>query len=170
MSREGQLSANMQVDDEASVNWGASLGEGSAQGNVFAQNQSRPDPTDLLTRERSASYSPTPRGRAKAPNTVFRRGRSPTPRPKALGANIAAITEKLKRDFDAATSQTQADLVHAAITAESGQSIAQAAFQQTVERKKEIEHLHTTVQAAMQEHAAATETSTNQRLNVLAED
>ena len=82
MSREGQLSANMQVDDEASVNWGASLGEGSAQGNVSEQNQSRPDPTDLLTRERSASYSPTPRGRAKAPNTVFRRGRSPTPRPK----------------------------------------------------------------------------------------
>ena len=29
MSCEGQLSANMQVDDEASVNWGASLGEGS---------------------------------------------------------------------------------------------------------------------------------------------
>ena len=33
MSREGQLSPNVRVDDEASVNWGASLGEGSAQGN-----------------------------------------------------------------------------------------------------------------------------------------
>ena len=77
-----------------------------------------------------------PRGGTKSPNTVFRHGRSPTPRSKALGANIAAITEKLKRDFDAATSQTQADLAHAAITAESGQSIAQAAFQQTVESKK----------------------------------
>ena len=50
MSREGQLSANMQVDDEASVNWGASLGERSAQGNVAAQSQSRPDLTDLLLR------------------------------------------------------------------------------------------------------------------------
>ena len=161
MSREGQLSANMQVDDEASVNWGASLGEGSAQGNVAAPSKSLPNLTDLSSRGRSASHSPTPRGRTKSPNTVFRRGRSPTPRSKALGANIAAITEKLKRDFDAATSQTQADLAHAAITAESGQSIAQAALQQTVERKKEIEHLHTTMQAAMQEHAAATQTSTN---------
>ena len=170
MSHEGQLSANMQVDDEASVNWGASLGEGSAQGNAAALSQSLPNLTDLSSRGRSASHSPTPRGRAKSPNTVFRRGRSLTPRSKALGANIAAITEKLKRDFDAATSQTQADLAHAAITAESGQSIAQAAFQQTVERKKEIEHLHTTMQAAMQEHAVATETSTNQRLNALAEE
>ena len=160
----------MQVDNEASVNWGASLGEGSAQGNVSVQSQSRPDPTDLLTRGRSASYSPTPRGRTKSPNTVFRHGRSPTPRSKALGANIATITEKLKRDFDAATSQTQADLAHATITAESGHSIAQATFQQTVERKKEIEHLHTTMQAAMQEHAVATETWTNQRLNALAEE
>ena len=33
----------MQVDDEASVNWSASLGEGSAQGNVAAQSQSLPD-------------------------------------------------------------------------------------------------------------------------------
>ena len=170
MSHEGQLSTNMQVDDEASVNWGASLGEGSAQGNVAAQSQSRPDLTDLLSKGRSASCSPTLRGRTKAPNTVFRRGRSPTPRQKALGAHIAEVTEKLKRDFDAATSQTQASLAHAAVTAESGQSIAQAAFQQTVERKKEIEHLHTTMQAAMQEHTVATETSTNQRLNVLAEE
>ena len=73
MSLEGQLSANMQVDDEASVNWGASLGEGSMQGNVSAQSQS-PDPTDLLSRGRSASCSPTPRGRTKSPNTVFRHG------------------------------------------------------------------------------------------------
>ena len=170
MSREGQLSANMQVDDEASVNWGVSLGEGSAQGNAAAPSQSLANLIDLSSRGRSASHSPTPRGQTKSPKTVFRRGRSPTPRSKALGANIAAITEKLKRDFDAATSQTQADLAHAAITAESGQSIAQAAFQQTVERKKEIEHLHTTMQAAMQEHAVATETSTNQRLNALAEE
>ena len=170
MSREGKLSANMQVDDEASVNWGASLGEGSAQGNVSAQSQSRPDPTDLLSRGRSASYSPTPRGRTKSPNTVFCRGRSPTPRQKALGAHIAKVTEKLKRDFDAAKSQTQASLAHAAVAAESVKSIAQAAFQQTVERKKEIEHLHTTMQAAMQEHAATTETSTNQRLNALAKE
>ena len=34
--------------------------------------------------------------------------------------------------------------------------------------KKEIEHLHATMQAAMQEQAVATETSTNQRLNALA--
>ena len=94
----------MQVDNEASVNWGASLGEGSAQGNVSTQNQSRPDPTDLLTRGGSASYSPAPRGRGKSPNTVFRHGRSPTPRSKALGANIAAITEKLKPDFHVAPS------------------------------------------------------------------
>ena len=113
------------------------------------QSQSRPDLTDLLSNGRSASYSPTPRGRTKSPNTVFHRGRSPTPRQKALGAHIAEVTEKLKRDFDAATSQTQASLAHAAVIAESGQSIAQAAFQQTVERKKEIEHLHTTMQAAM---------------------
>ena len=108
MSHEGQLSANMQVDDEASVNWGASLGEGSAQGNVAGQSQSRPDLidlTDLLSKGRSASYSPKPRGRTKSPNTVFRRGGSPTPRQKALGAHIAEVTEKLKRDFDAATSQ-----------------------------------------------------------------
>ena len=50
MSHEGQLSANMQVDDEASVNWGASLGEGSAQGNVVAQSQSSSDLTDLLSK------------------------------------------------------------------------------------------------------------------------
>ena len=87
-----------------------------------------------------------------------------------MGHILQRSQKKLKRDFDAATSQTQASLAHAAITAESGQSIAQAAFQQTVERKKEIEHLHTTMQAAMQEHAVATETSTNQRLNVLAEE
>ena len=54
MSREGQLSASMQVDDEASVNCGASLGEGSTQGNVSAQSESRPDLTDLLSRGRSA--------------------------------------------------------------------------------------------------------------------
>ena len=99
MSHEGQLNANMQVDDEASVNWGASLGEGSAQGNVAAQSQSRPDLTDLLSKGRSASYSQTPRGRTKSPNTVFHRGRSPTPRQKALGKHIAKVTEKLKRDL-----------------------------------------------------------------------
>ena len=137
MSREGQLGTNMQVDDETSVNWGPLLGEESAQGNVAAPSQSFPGSTDLSARGRSASSSPTLRGRTKAPNTVFRRGRSPTPRQKALGAHIAEVTEKLKRDFDAATSQTQASLAHAAVTAESGQSIAQAAFQQTVERKKE---------------------------------
>ena len=111
------------------MNWGAPLGEGSAQGNVSARSQSSPDPTDLLTRGRSAGLSPTPRGRTKSPNTVFRRGRSPTPCQKELGAHIAKVTEKLKRDFDAATSQTQASLAHAAVTAESRQSIAQAAFQ-----------------------------------------
>ena len=98
------------------------------------------------------------------------RGGSPTPCQKALRAHIAKITEKLKRDFDAATSQMQASLAHAAVTTESGQSIAQAAFQQTVERKKEIEHLHTTMQVAMQEYATATETTTNQRLNTLVEE
>ena len=134
--RKGQLSTNMQVDDEASVNWGASLGEGNAHGNVFTQSQPRPHPTNLLTRGHSASYSPTPRGRTKLPNTMFRRGRSPTLRSKVLGANIATITKKLKRDFDTTTSQTQADLAHAATTAEFGQSIAQAAFQQMVKRKK----------------------------------
>ena len=158
----------MQVDDEASVNWGASLGEGSTQGNVYVQSQLRPDPIDLLTKGSNASYSLTPRSQTKSPNTVFCHGRSPTPRQKALGAHIAKVTKKLKRDFDAATSQTQASLAHATITAEFGQSIAQAAFQQTVRRKKEIEHLHTTMQAAMQEHAAATETLTNQQLNLLA--
>ena len=134
------------------------------------QSQSSPDLTDLLSKGRSASYSPTPRGQTKSPNTVFHRGRSPTPRQKALGAHIAKVTQKLKRDFDAAASQTQASLAHAAVTTESGQSIAQAVFQQTVERKKEIEHLHTTMQPTMQEHAAAAETLTNQRLNVLAEE
>ena len=99
MSHEGQLSANMQFDDEASVNWGASLGEGSAQGNVAAQSQSSPDLTDLLSKGRSASYSPTPRGRTKSPNTVFRRRRSPTPRQKALGAHIAKVTEKTEARF-----------------------------------------------------------------------
>ena len=71
MSHEGQLSANMQVEDEASVDWGASLGERSAQGNVAAQSQLSPDLTDLLSKGLSASYSPTPRGRTKPPNTVF---------------------------------------------------------------------------------------------------
>ena len=160
----------MQVDDEASVNWGASLGEGSAQGNVAAPSQSFPGSTDLSARGRSASSSPTLRGRTKAPNTVFRRGRSPTPRSKTLGENIAAITEKLKRDFEATASQTQANLERAASTAESGQSISQAAFQKTVERKKEIEHLHATMQSAMQEHAAVTEISTAQRRNALTEE
>ena len=80
------------------------------------------------------------------------------------------MTKKRKRDFDVAASQTQTNLVHATITAESGQSIAQAAFQQTVERKKEIEHLHTAMQAAMQKHFAATETLTTQRLNALAKE
>ena len=55
----------------------------------------------------------------------------------------------MKRDFDATTSQTQENLAHAAVNAESGQPIAQAAFQQMVERQEEIEHLHTTMQAAM---------------------
>ena len=170
MSREGQMSANMQVDDEASVNWGASLGEGSAQGDVAVQSGLRSNQTDLLSRGRSASCSPTPGTRTKPPNTVYRRGRSPTPRQKPLGEHIAEMTEKLKRDFHASTSQTQASLAHAAITAESGQSIAQVALQENVARKKEIEQLHSTMQAAMHEHAAATETSTTQRLNVLAEE
>ena len=170
MSREGQLSTNMQVDNETSVNWGLLLGEESAQGNVVAASQSVPDLTDLSARGRSASGSPTLRGRTKAPNTVCHCGRSPTPRSKMLGENIPAITEKLKRDFGATTSQTQANLECAASTAESGQSIAQAAFQQTVERKKEIEHLHATMQSAMQEHAVATEISTAQRVNALAKE
>ena len=101
---------------------------------------------------------------------MFCRGRSSIARQKALGTHIAEVTEKLKRDFDPVTSHTQANLACAAIIAEFGQSIAQAASQQTVERKKEIEHLHTTMQATMQEHAAATETSTTQRLNALAEE
>ena len=116
MSSEGQLSANMQVDDEASVNWGALFGEGSAQGNVATPSQSRPDPTDLLSRRRSASCLPTPRGRTKSPNTVFCHGRIPTPHQKALGAHIAEVIEKLKRDLDALKSQTQAYLAHVAIT------------------------------------------------------
>ena len=145
MSREGQMSANMQVDDEASVNWGASLGEGSAQGDVATQSGLRPDRTHLLSRGRSASCSPTPGARTKPPNTVYRRGRSPTPCQKPLGQHIAEMTEKLKRDFHASTSQTQASLAHAAITAESGQSISQAALQENVARKKEIEHLHSTM-------------------------
>ena len=84
-----------------------------------------------------------------SPNTVFHRGRSPTPRPKALGEHVAALTEKLKRDFKASTSQTQANLACATSRAEFGQSIAQTACDQTVERKKEIEHLHATMQATM---------------------
>ena len=74
MLHEGRLSANMQVDNEASVNWGASLGEGNAQGNVAAHSQSSPDLTDLLSKGRSASYSPTPRGQTESPNTVFHHG------------------------------------------------------------------------------------------------
>ena len=74
MSREGQLSTNMQVDDEASVNWGPLLGEENAQDNVAAPSQTRPGPTEYFSRGRSASHSPTPRGRKKSPNTVFRRG------------------------------------------------------------------------------------------------
>lgn len=50
------------------------------------------------------------------------------PCPKALGAHIAEVTEKLKHDFDAATSKTKANSVHDAIIGKSGQSIAQAAF------------------------------------------
>ena len=53
-----------------------------------------------------------------------------------LGENIVVLTGKLKRDFEATTSQTQANLAHATSTAESGQSIAQATFEQIVERKK----------------------------------
>ena len=70
MSHEGQLSANMQVDDEIDVNWGTSLGEGSAQGIVVAQGQSHLDLADLLLRELSASCSPTPKGQTKSPNTA----------------------------------------------------------------------------------------------------
>ena len=114
------MNASIQVNDEASVNWGVSLGERSAQGNVAAQSQSRPDLTNLLSRGRSASCSLMPIGETKSPNIVFCRGQSPTPCSKALGENIAVITEKLKRDFDVATSQMQANLVHAAITTESG--------------------------------------------------
>ena len=169
MSCEGQLSANMQVDDEASVNWGASLGEGSAQGNIVVQSQSHPDLTDLLSRGCSTSCSPTPRGQTKPPNIVIHCGRSPTRRQKPLGVHISKVKEKLKRDFDVVTSQMQANLVHATIIMESGQSITQAAFQQMVERKKEIEHLHITMQAAMQEYATVTKTSTTQQLNTLAD-
>ena len=79
----------MQVDNEASVNWGALLGEGSAQDNVTMQSQSRADLTDMLSRGRSANCSPMPRGRAKSPNIVFCHGRSPTPHQKALGEHIA---------------------------------------------------------------------------------
>ena len=86
MSREGQLGANMQVDDETSVNWGPLLGEESAQGNV-------PGSTDLSARGRSASSSPTLRGRTKAPNTVFRRGGSPTPRSKTDMKSDSVIVE-----------------------------------------------------------------------------
>ena len=107
MSREGQLSANVQVDDEGYVNQGAPFDEGSEQGNsVAAQSQLRPDPTDLLARGRSASCSPTPTGGTKSPNTVFYHGRSPTPHQRALGAHIAEVKKNLKRDFDATTSQT----------------------------------------------------------------
>ena len=55
----------------------------------------------------------------------------------------------------------QASLAYSVVTTEFGQSIAQATFQQTVKKKKEIEHLYTTMQAAMQKHAAAIEISTN---------
>ena len=149
MSREGQLSTNMQVGNETSVNWGSLLGEESAQGNVVEPSQSFPDLTDPSSRGCIASNSPTPKGQTKAPNTVFRRGRSPTPRSKALGENIATLTEKLKHDFQTTTSQTQANSACATSTTESGQSISQAAFQQTVERKKEIEQLYATMQSIM---------------------
>ena len=52
----------MQVDNEASVNWGMSLGEGNAQGNLAAKSQSHPDLTDLLSRGHTASSSLMPRG------------------------------------------------------------------------------------------------------------
>ena len=103
MLREGQLSANMQVDDETFVNWGASLGEGSAQGSVAAPSQSRLDPIDLLLRGRSASCSQTPRGRKNSPHTVSRHGQSPTLRQKAIGEHIATVT---KNDTKCAVLQT----------------------------------------------------------------
>ena len=85
MSCEGQSNANMWVDSEASINWGASLGEGSVQGNVAAQSQSRPDLTDLLSRGRSASCSPTARGQTNSPNTMFHRGEAQHCAKKRLG-------------------------------------------------------------------------------------
>ena len=86
MSCEGQLRTNMQVNDGALVNCGASLGEGSAQGDVAVQNQSRPDLTHLLSRGRSATCSPTPRGRTKSPNIVFLSWEKPnTPSNSAWG-------------------------------------------------------------------------------------
>ena len=145
MSHEGQLSTNMQVDEETSVNWSAPLGEGSTQGDVVVQNRSLPNQTDPLSRGHSANCSPTPGALKKSPNIMYRRGRSPTPSQKPLGEKIVEMTEKLKPNFHAATSYTQASLANATIIAKSGQSIAQAALQQTVEREKEIEHLDTTM-------------------------
>ena len=100
-----------------------------------------------------ASCSPTPRARTKSPNLVYRHGRSPTPRQKPLGEHIRERTEELKRNFHTAASQTLVTLVHVAITAESGESIAQVILQENVVRKKEIEHLRTTMQVAMWKHA-----------------
>ena len=53
------------------MNWGASLGQGSEQGNVAAPSQSHLDPTDLLSRGRSASCSPMQRGRTIRPIQCF---------------------------------------------------------------------------------------------------
>ena len=63
-----------------------------------------------------------------SPNKGYRCGRSPTPSQKPLGEHIAEMTEKLKRDFHVATSQTQTSLALTAITTESGQSISRAAL------------------------------------------
>lgn len=39
ISHKVQLSGNMQINDKTSVNWGAPLGDGSAQGDVATQRR-----------------------------------------------------------------------------------------------------------------------------------
>ena len=172
MSREAHVNSAIGGSESGSVNMDAHMGESVHVDSQHAESHMPALYGHAATsiRERSASCSPTRGMRRPTPNETYSRGRSPTRRSKQLGPQISKLTKKLTRDIHAATSQTHENLTRAAITAQTGQSIAQEALKESVQRKQKIQQLHASMHTAMQEHAAASASSTTQRMSALAEE
>ena len=174
MSREGRVNSAIGVSDSDSVNMEAHMGEtshaSSAHGEIRSRLRAWHGKSLPSTSGRSASCSPTLGGRRSPPNTAYRRGRSPMPHSRALGPHIAKLTKALSQDIKTATSHTEQTLKATAATAETGQSMAQIALHESAQRKAEIEQLQASMQSAMHNYAATSETVTAQKLNAMAEE